>query len=130
MKTIGFVSAITGYAEEEKARRTKIVSSYLPDGFRVRYIDSPSSPRFLDSDDDFGEARAAWIDFFGTIDPDSVDVLIAAGGIDPALPQIRAACPIPVIGPGEASLYVAATMGWPTTVLVVDEYAVTAAAVF
>jgi allantoin racemase len=128
--TIGFVSAITGFAEEEKGRRTKIVTGYLPDGYEMRYIDSPQSPRFLDSHENFDELRAAWSNFFGTIDPEDVDVLIAAGGIDPALHEIRAACRVPVIGPGEASLYIAASLGRPTTVLVVDDYAVAAAEIF
>jgi allantoin racemase len=128
--TIGWVSPISGFPAEEIARRDGIIRSYLPDGFTVEFIDSPAAPRWLDAHEDFRDAIRVGHEFFAGLDPARIDLVIAAGGIDPGLPGIRAASPVPVVGPGEASLLLAAIIGKPTTVLAVDEYAVAAAKTF
>lgn len=128
--TIGWVSPISGFGSDEVARRAEIIGAYLPPGSTMEFIDSPSAPRWLDAHEDFADAISTGQEFFASIDPDWIDVIVAAGGIDPGLPGIRAACPIPVVGPGEASLHLAAVIGKRTTVLAVDEYAVAAVAPF
>lgn len=128
--TIGWVSPISGFGPDEVARRGEIIRGYLPTGFTVDFIESPSAPRWLDAHKDFADAISAGQRFFASIDPERVDVIIAAGGIDPGLPGIRSASRIPVVGPGEASLLLAAIIGKRTTVLAVDEYAVAAVTPF
>jgi Asp/Glu/hydantoin racemase len=124
---IGWVSPISGFGPAEIARRDGIVSGYLPPGFRIEFMSSASdAPQWLDAHQDFADAITAEQAYFATIDPERYDLVIAAGGIDPGLPGIRAASRVPVVGPGEASMYLASVVGKPTTVLGVDEYAIAA----
>ena len=81
-------------------------------------------PEFLDRPEHFDEAIAAAGAWAEAMPKDRYDVLISAGALDPGLPLLRKLAPIPVIGPGEASLFVGFILGGPLSIVTVDEHAV------
>ena len=124
MKTIGWCIPITGFTEDEKTRRREIIEKWLPDDVKVDIVAIQGGPRFVDQRSDFGTAEKAGASFLATIDPKAYDVLISAGAIDPGLETLRAASPVPVIGPGEAAMYLGAVIGQPLSIVTIDEHAV------
>lgn len=57
-------------------------------------------------------------------------VLILASGLDPGLAAVREAAAVPVVGPGESSLFVASVVGRRASIVTVDEHAVAATEAF
>ena len=127
MKRIGWCIPITGFTEEEKARRRAIIERWLPNDVALDIVAIEGGPRFVDQRSDFGTVEKAGASFLATIDPDRYDVLISAGAIDPGLDTLRAASPVPVIGPGEAGMFLAALIGRPLSIVTIDEHAVAVA---
>lgn len=123
MTRIGFINGTSGFTEEERALRTKLYSEYLPSGVQARVEGIPGSPQFFDRAEHFSEALSVAETFFSAIPPDRYDVIVWAGAIDPGLAEMRARSPVPVIGPGEASMYLASINGAPLSIVTVDEHA-------
>jgi allantoin racemase len=121
---IGFINGTSGFTEEERALRTKLYTEYLPPGVEARVEGIPGSPQFFDRAEHFSEALSVAETFFAAIPPDRYDVIVWAGAIDPGLAEMRARSPVPVVGPGEASMYLASISGAPLSVVTVDEHAV------
>jgi allantoin racemase len=122
--TIGYCVATTGYTPEEQARRRAILDPLVPCGVSVELLVVPGGPRFLDRRSDFDLAIEAASAFLRSVDTDRFRVLISAGAIDPGLARFRDLSPIPVIGPGEAALYLGSLMRLPLSIVTVDEHAV------
>ncbi len=126
MTTIAITLPISGMSDAERERRAGYIASLVPDGVGFELLTSPASPKFLDASDHFDDAVEAAVGFFAGLDPARYGIALSAGALDPGLDRLRAASPIPVIGPGEASLYVASVVGRPLSVVTVDEFAVAA----
>lgn len=126
MRKIAVVLPISGLGADELSRREQVVRAHLPSDIGAEILTSPASPKFLDAQHNFGEAVDAAVEFFRSIDPREFAVVVSAGALDPGLVRARAACPVPVIGPGEASMYLASIFGRPLSVVTVDEFAVVA----
>lgn len=128
-RVIGYATATSGYRDEEQARRADILVSLLPPGIVIEPVSLPG-PEFLDRAEHFDQAIAAAAEWAQAMPADRYDVLISAGALDPGLPKLRELAPIPVIGPGEASLFVGFLLGKPLSIVTVDEYAVDKAHAF
>lgn len=126
MRKIAVALPISGLSAEELSRRERVVRLHLPPDLTAEIVTSPASPKFLDAQQHFGDAVDAAVEFFANIDPGEFAVVVSAGALDPGLARARAACPVPVIGPGEASLYLASIFGRPLSIVTVDEFAVVA----
>jgi allantoin racemase len=127
MKTIGWCIPITGFTEQEKARRRAIIARWLPSDVSLEMVAIEGGPRFVDQKSDFGTVEKAGASFLASLDPKRYDVLISAGAIDPGLGTLRAAAPVPIVGPGEAGLFLAAVIGLPLSIVTIDEHAVAVA---
>ena len=117
---------ISGMSDAERARREGYIRGLLPAGVDIDLLISPGAPKFLDQRGHFGDAVQAATEFFATVDSAAYGVVIEAGALDPGLAQLRSVCPVPVIGPGEASMYLASIVGLRLSVVTVDEHAVAA----
>lgn len=126
MSKIAITVPISGMRPEERDRREAYIRGLLPAGVDIEILTSPDSPRFLDASEHFGDAVDAAAGFYAGLDATRYGVAIAAGGLDPGIERLRAASPIPVVGPGEASMYVASVYGRPLSVVTVDHLAVAA----
>jgi len=126
VRKIAVALPISGLSAEELSRRERVVRTHLPPGLTAQIVTSPTSPKFLDKQQHFGDAVDAAVEFFRNIDPAEFAVVVSAGALDPGLARAREACPVPVIGPGEASLYLASIFGRPLSIVTVDEFAVVA----
>jgi allantoin racemase len=117
----------SGYSQPEIQRRQDLIGSWLPVGFAIELIGSPKSPEFLDEAHHFDDAVAEAGALLSSLTPEEFAVVIEGGALDPGLDKARAASPVPVVGPGEASMYVASILNRPTSIITVDEHAVAAA---
>ena len=124
---IGWCVPITGFTESENARRRKIIEQWLPDDVRLEMVPLEGGPKFVDKRADFNTVEKAGVAFLSKIDPQRYGVLISAGAIDPGLDSLRASAPVPIIGPGEAAMFVAALIGKPLSIVTLDEHAVAVA---
>jgi allantoin racemase len=122
-RVIGYATATSGYRDDEQARRNAILEAMLPPGITVEAVALPG-PEFLDRAEHFDEAIAAAAAWAAAMPADRFDVVISAGALDPGLPQLRKLAPVPIIGPGEASLFIGYLLGRPLSIVTVDEYAV------
>ena len=122
-RRIGYATATSGYKDGEQARRAAILESLLPPGVEIEPIALPG-PEFLDRAEDFDTAIAAAAEWAQNVPADTYDVIISAGALDPGLPILRGLTPMPVIGPGEASLFLGHALGRPLSIVTVDEHAV------
>jgi allantoin racemase len=122
-RTIGYATATSGYRDGEQARRVAILEALLPPGVEIEAVSLPG-PEFLDRAEDFDTAIAAAAEWAEHVPPGRYDVLISAGALDPGLPTLRRLAPMPVIGPGEASLFIGHVLGLPLSIVTVDEHAV------
>lgn len=117
----------SGYNYLEIQRRQDLISSWLPAGFAIELIGSRHSPEFLDEAHHFDDAVAEAGSLLSSLTPEKFAVVIEGGALDPGLDQARAASPVPVVGPGEASMYIASILNRPISIVTVDEHAVAAA---
>jgi allantoin racemase len=121
--TVGFINGSSGFTDEERAFRAGLYSRFLP-GVEVRVEGIPDAPAFFDEGKHFGQALSAAERYFSTLEADRFDVIVWAGAIDPGLAELRALSPVPVVGPGEASMSLAAVNARPLSIVTVDEHAV------
>ena len=116
MKTIGFINGSSGFTDEERRLRADLYSSFLPGDVRVAVEGIPNAPAFFDERKNFEEAVVAAEAYFRSLDPHRFDVIVWAGAIDPGLDLVRSLSPTPVVGPGEASMYLASVLGRPLSI--------------
>lgn len=130
MRTILYYAATAGYDKKEQDRRLASMAPFIPDGYRVVFSIEREGPEFLDRAEDFSRAVDALKASIQRIGPEDCDALIAGGALDPGVPAARELARVPVIAPGEASLYIAFLTGLPLSIVTVDEHAVAAAQKF
>lgn len=130
MPTIMYYLATAGYDKAERDRRLAVMDPFIPDGYRVIFGKAPEGPEFLDRAADFDRAISAVAQHIGTITRDDCDAILSGGALDPGVPAARELAQVPIIAPGEASLFIAQITALPTSIVTVDEHAVTAAKQF
>lgn len=123
-RAIGVVNATSGFSDEERALRHREFRRHIPEDVELVFESIEGGPQFFDRGEQFGEAISAAERFFASFDWSRFGVMIWSGAIDPGLHGVRALAPIPVIGPGEAALYLASIWGRPLSVVTVDRHAV------
>lgn len=128
-KTIAYYSATTGYSDAEAERRMSFIRPGLPADITVKFYNAPG-PEFFDVGSDFDRAIDAVGKHIGTLAPPDVDAIIFGGALDPGLSAARSAAKADVVGPGESTLFHAAIVGRPTSLVTVDEHAVEVATGF
>lgn len=126
MTTLYFYVLTTGFPPGEEERRLRYIRPHLPPDVDVKVVINSGGPEFLDRARDFGTAKESMYRDFAEFDPTAVDAVVVSGALDPGLPELRSKARVPVIGPGEASLFVASVIGEPLTIITVDEHAVEA----
>jgi len=126
LQRIGFCIATTGYSDAERERRRQQMLLQLPPGFDLDVVVVPNGPEFLDARADFGRAVEAASAFLADPAIRAYDVLVSAGAIDPGLARFRSISPVPVVGPGEAAMFLGHVLGRPLSIVTVDEHAVVA----
>ena len=126
MRKIGIALPISGLSREEVERRRQVVLALLPGDVEVELLASRAGPAFLDAQHHFSEAVDAAVALFSTIDPREFAVVVSAGALDPGLARARESCSVPVIGPGEASMYLGWVIGRRLSIVTVDRHAVVA----
>lgn len=119
-RTILYWTPPSGYSAAERARREAIVRRYVPDGFTLRTVAMQQAPPFLETAADYARAVAIAAQELQMLDLSGVDALVLAGAIDPALAQLRTLTSVPLIGPGEAAMYLGAILGKPLSIVTVD----------
>ena len=127
MKRIGVLLPTSGYASDEIERRRGLFGAHLPPDCDIEFLVPAGSPEFLDLARHFDEAIGAAGTLLRTLSPDRFAAVILAGALDPGLSAARAASPVPVVGPGEASMYLAWLVDRRLSIVTVDEHAVAAA---
>lgn len=115
---------MSGLQPCEIQRRQELIRSYLRPQFDVRIICNPESPRFLNSVEDFTVAVTSIHEYLRRQTLDDVEVLLFGGAIDPGLKTLREGCSVPIVGPGEAALYLASVLRRPISIIVVSDGAV------
>lgn len=119
-RTIVFWTPPSGYSAEERQRREAIVRQYVPDDFTLKTVAMRDAPPFLEKREDYERAVRIAAAELEALDLSGVDALVLAGAIDPALAQLRQLTPVPVIGPGEAAMYLGSILRKPLSIVTVD----------
>jgi len=115
-----FLQGVTGYAPEEITRRLEMIRALVRPGFTIDLVVPPDGPAILEQPADFEHLHRATLRAVGAIAPGACGAIIHAGAVDPGLASVRAAAKVPVIGPGEASLYLARLLGSRLAILCVE----------
>ncbi|HLJ61389.1 MAG TPA: aspartate/glutamate racemase family protein [bacterium] len=120
MPRLIYLEAMTGYDARENARRLEILRSYLSPGFTIDTLRPADGPKVLEQPEDFAQMQRAALGAVTGVAPDACGAIIAGGAVDPGLDALRAAARVPVVGPGEASLYLARLLGSRLAILTVE----------
>lgn len=115
-----YLQSVTGYEPREDARRLEMLRSLVGPGVTIELRKAPGGPAILERQEDFDQAGRAGLAAVRAIAPTECGALIAAGAVDPGLSELRRAASVPVIGPGEAALYLASLLGARLVILTVE----------
>ncbi len=126
MRTLLYYLATSGYDQAEQERRLAVMAPFVPPGYRLAFATAAGGPEFLDQAADFAVASRAARDSVEALGPEQGEAIILGGALDLGLAELRERASLPVIGPGEAALFVAALYGRPLAIIVQDEAAVEA----
>ena len=120
MPHIVYLESVTGYGGAENARRLEILRTFLRPGFTIELLTAPGGPEILERPADFEQAGRAALAAVAEIGPSRCGAIISAGAVDPGLSELRAVARVPVIGPGEASLFLGRLVATRLVILTVE----------
>jgi len=120
MPHLAYVVGVTGYDPAENARRLELVRAFVRPGFTIDLVIPPDGPQILEQPAHFEHLQRAMLATVQALQPESCAAIISAGAVDPGLASLRAATRIPVIGPGEAALFLARLLGTRLAILAVE----------
>ena len=104
--------AIGGYPPEEHKRRADLALSYSTPEVQVGIINVEASPYFYGiTPTEIQLVAPAFIDAYRRAEKEGYDAVVPLGMLDLGVDGGRSAVDIPVVGPMEASLHVAALLG-------------------
>jgi len=115
-----YLESVTGYGPAENARRLEILRALVRPGFTIELLTPPDGPKILEQPGDFEQMQRAALGAVRAIQPSACGAVISAGAVDPGLANLRAVARVPVIGPGEASLFLARLLGSRLAILTVE----------
>ena len=105
---IDVVMLIGGLSEVDLKRRLEILRSYASMGTEVRLVMTKNPPPSVDSLAEMELAAPGILEQVLKSERDGADAVLIWGGHDPSLLSSRSLVDIPVIGPGSASMHIAA----------------------
>jgi len=117
---IVYLESVTGYSDAENMRRLQLLRSSLRPGFTIELLTTPGGPAILERPQDFEQAGRAASAAVAEIRPSRCRAIISAGAVDPGLAALRAIAAVPVVGPGEASLFLARLLAKRLVILTVE----------
>jgi allantoin racemase len=120
MGTIVYYVPDVGFEAAEKTRRINLMQPHLPPGYRIRFMSPPDGPEFVDFDDDVLQAVESVQKHFPTIGPQDCDALLLGEALDAVLATIKPLARVPIVAPGEETLRLAAKVGKPTSLVVMN----------
>jgi Asp/Glu/hydantoin racemase len=120
MPHIVHLESVTGYGDAENARRLEMLRAFLRPGFTIELLTAPGGPQILERPEDFEQAGRAALAVVADIGPSRCGAIVSAGAVDPGLAELRAVAKVPVIGPGEASLFLARLVAKRLVILTVE----------
>ena len=110
MIRVAFV--IGGYPPDEHKRRADVVLSYSTNEIQVGIVDVKASPYFYGmTPTEIQLVAPAFIESFKQAERDGYDAVVPLGTLDLGVDGGKSAVNIPVVGPTEAALHVAAIVG-------------------
>lgn len=121
MGKILYYTPDVGFSSEEIARRQLLMRPLVPGNYVIEFSSPPEGPKFVDSDDDVPQAIEAVKKHIPTIEPDQCDALLLGEALDVVLALVRPLARVPTVGPGEETLRLAATIGKPTSIIVMHQ---------
>ena len=110
-----------GFDAAEKERRLALMRPHLPPGYEITFTSPPDGPVFVDFDDDVLKAIEAVKKHFPTLGPEDFDALLLGEALDAVLGVVRPLARVPVVAPGEETMRLAAMVGKPTTLVVMNQ---------
>lgn len=124
MRRIKFLQATSGFENTEIKRRLDQYEALKCKDFILELEVLQGGSTFLDSGDDFKKTGKVIVEGASKVKPGECHALILLGGIDPALPEARKVSKVPIVGPGEAGMFLARILGSRLSIVTVDEHAV------
>jgi len=118
MRHLLYLEGVT-YPARESARRLELIRRYLSPAFTIEMLIPPDGPAILEEPAHFEQLHRAELRAVAAVKPDACGAIIAAGAVDPNLAVLRDAAHVPVIGPGEASMFLARILGSRLVILTV-----------
>ena len=110
MTRVAFV--IGDYPSEERARREKVALSYSTSEVQVGIVSAPVTPYLLGlTPTEIALVQPAVISAFREAEKQGYDAIVPLGFLDLGVEGGRSAVDIPIIGPMEAALHLAALLG-------------------
>ena len=105
---VDVVMLIGGLPEVELKRRLEILRSYASEGTDVKLVMTKNPPPSVDSLAEMELAAPGILERVLKSEREGADAVLIWGGHDPSLLSSRSLVDIPVIGPGSASMHIAA----------------------
>lgn len=121
MATVGIFAPVNVYDVEETRLREQVYGRYMPAGVNFVTVTDERNSVMLAAQSDFDRLMANIPSFFASLDTSGMDVIIYSGAIHPGLYEARSECAVPIVGPGEAALFVGSVLGLPTSILSINE---------
>jgi allantoin racemase len=121
MATIVYYVPDVGFEEAEKTRRIQQMRPHLPRGYQIVFMSPPDGPEFVDIDDDVLQAVESVKKHFPTIGPEDCDAVLLGEALDAVLAAVKPLARVPLVAPGEETLRLAAKVGKPTSIVVMNQ---------
>lgn len=115
---IDVIMVITGLDDAELEQRRAALESFASPGADVRLVVTPHAPASVESFAELELAAPGILQRVVEAEHDGADAVVIWGGHDPSLDAARELVSIPVIGPGMASIYLAASLARRFSLLV------------
>ena len=120
MPHLVYLQGVTGYDPAENARRQDLIRTHVRPGFTIELMIPPDGPKILEQPPHFEHLHRVSLAAVRGLRPETCAAIVAGGAVDPGLADLRAATSIPVIGPGEAALFLARLLGKRLAILAVE----------
>jgi allantoin racemase len=120
MPRIVYFMAASSFTDEECDRRATMMRDLVPPGFDVSVWAKASGLATLDPPDYAERVVADTAREIARFGPSDADAIVLGVALDLGLAVARERARVPVVGPGEASLHVAALVGRPLSIIAVD----------
>ena len=102
---------------------SQAVVNYSQGRFEAITLSTPGAPNFIDTFEEMSQSAPGMVELIRQYE-DTADAFVLACACDPNLKLLREVSKKPVIGIGEASMYMAAMLGNSFAILQTDQYSI------